>query len=1314
MNQIDRSFSELVIRENIASRGQVEECAKLVQKAAGLGAMSNLPDTMVAKGYVSRRQADALLTKMRAAQAKVTSIGGYELIEKLGQGAIGVVYKARQSSMNRLVAIKVLRPALSRDKAFLERLLREARAAAKLDHHNIVRAIDAGHEQGYQYFVMEFIDGSTLAQRLKQGPLDEVETLRIAHQMAQALVRTQRHGVVHRNIKPGNIMLTSDGAAKLADLGLAKNFETDTSAAAPGKPPGTPYYMSPEQARGETELDTRSDIYSLGATLFHMVTGSPPFDGGTPAMIISKRVTGPIPVARSFRPELSVTTNRLIYRMMAKAPAQRYQTASELLSAIEKAMGEAPQSEGHAAEDAHDGIAAESKPEGRSGKIGLLAGCGVAVLALAVGIWLANRGPAPDPPAPPPTETAPSVAATTPPVVATTGHGEQDPDNTGGGAEPTKIDPVDPVGPSEEQLADLRRREEEQVLANEIVRLQASCRKLIEAGKYGEAVGQADAFEKQNAAELALRVAADLRSKIMAEATERYIDLTLQADAAMGKGDYAAARAVLEPMASFGLPEFAEKMKEKLGQIDSREKNAEQWAKWERIKADVIALNEAGRAQMAVALLETAKNLRVPNIAELIAQQAKALQKTQGAAAEALYVVVFEEHIEPLLAARDYARAKETLEKLSRNDDLTTVAEYFERGRTDIARLASFWESVEARAAALEPGQRIQVGRKQARFVSYKNGMISYRAGSAEAGMRLSKMKSKDVLALLNPARLTEDESRIRTALFLLHDKDPDPLRSFDLMVEVGPGPDIDRYKRKIARAAGRHYFPDDEKVAEQAFVELTMKAARAPDLLDVLLNEFRAEFRHTRCFNERLADMAAFRAAVPALMNLKVWGGHCYLFVKRTVSWHDAKSRCEKLGGHLVTITSAEEQAFIAEKVTTIGWLGATDEKTEGNWEWVTGEKWAYSAWAPGQPDGGWDDEHWPELVGWGNRPGWNDLTAAGPRPFVCEWDVEFLRLTPDMLGELRVAAGAKLPQDIAAEHKKRLAKAVFYRADALPLQYVVVLILNQVEVPYQWDKSAELIGYAAAAGPVTTGVQKMPAGAALKRILKPLGLGYEIDHAGLLLKSTTARPAQGDGKEHTGGQAPAVPRSLEGKVHGKVVRWDPATLRITLEYDFSSREQLADWEGGKIGDDERLRAWGSVVPFVPQFLSIDSIDYDGYFISGGGRVTVRLRDCFEAELGSQNKMHLLYQTDWTNPLISAPAEGFGRNVKLTASIELKGGQVKWTVNNKVLGSAKLQKRPVPPMRVGLGHVLSDTKYDNIRITGIIDGKWLGSVGPK
>jgi len=1106
MDQVDPIFAELVIKERIASRAQVDECIKLVRKATQLGAASNLSDTMVAKGYLSRGQAGALLAKIRPAEMQVTSIAGYELIEKLGGGAMGVVYKARQLSMNRLVAIKVLKPALSLDKAFVERFFREAHTAAKLDHHNIVRAIDAGHDQGYHYFVMEFIDGPTVAERLRHGPMGETEALKIIHQVARALVHAEKYGVVHRDIRPHNIVLTSDGAAKLADLGLAKNLGADGSAAAPGELMGTPYYVSPEQARGDTDLDTRSDIYSLGATLFRMVTGSVPFDGETPASIISKRLAEPIPVARSFRPGLSIATNRLIYRMMAKGRAQRHQTVAELLADIEDAMQEtAPRSESHAAPAS---AARERKPAGWSGKVGLAAGGAIAVAALVAVIWVANRDRTPQPP------TVSRAAQAQEALDVATRYRLEHRDDPDGEIRllegiAAEYKGTDSAARAVQRLADLRRRKERHATVAQLAALRVRSTDLANAARYGAAVAEVETFAKEHASVFARTEAAKLEREIAGKAARHYADLAGQADAALAQGYYATARAALKPVENFGLAQLEEKMRIKLAEIESREKDATQWARWDRIQTEAAALVEAGKYREAIKLLATAKEIPLPKIAKLVAEQTEIVREakeTAGAAVAAGFTAAFDERVRPLLATRSYEKAEETLKKLG--DDIRPTTRLLEDAGKDIARLIVLWKRVEAHAAALEPGQNLGVAGKNVSFRGYSDGIVRYAMGPVEAGVRLTKMRGKDVIALLGPLPLTDDEPVVQLVLFLLYDKDADPERAYGLLAKVEEGPDAQRY-RVMAEAAGGYDFGVDERAAEAPFAELKWNAANDPKKALGLVGGFRSKHGHTRFFNEHLTDLAALRASQSVIGKLVSWKEDHYLVVRKRVTWQVAKAQCARLGGHLITITTADEQAFVdkefvkhfvGQKAPEI-WIGATDERVEGRWRWITGENWAYQHWLPREPNDKNKREDHAEITKFGDRIGWNDHETGLPRWFMCEWNKRPLRFTLERLRELISIVAPGILQSGTVDYEMRLGKQASYTRRGVPLHYAMVAILNQAEVPYQWDKSDELMG-ALAGRVVDVALADISAGEALDRILGPLGLGYSIDADGVILK--------------------------------------------------------------------------------------------------------------------------------------------------------------------------------------------------------------------
>ena len=274
-------------------------------------------------------------------------IGDFELLKKLGQGSMGAVYLARQVTLDRLVALKILPPEMAADKEFAERFRREARATARLNHPNVIAAYDVGIAQGYHYIAMEYVEGIDLEQKLKDKPngrFTEKEVLQVARDMAQALESASAHGIVHRDIKPSNILVGSDGICKLTDLGLATNRATDQKRITEtGLAVGTPYYISPEQARGETEVDVRSDIYSLGATLYHLVLGVVPFPGDNPVVIMTQHLTQEAKPVCEVDPAVSKALSRLIEKMMAKRQADRHQNAKDLLEDIEHVeRGETP------------------------------------------------------------------------------------------------------------------------------------------------------------------------------------------------------------------------------------------------------------------------------------------------------------------------------------------------------------------------------------------------------------------------------------------------------------------------------------------------------------------------------------------------------------------------------------------------------------------------------------------------------------------------------------------------------------------------------------------------------------------------------------------------------------------------------------------------------------------------------------------------------------------------------------------------------------------------------------------------------------
>jgi serine/threonine-protein kinase len=265
----------------------------------------------------------------------VQQIAGYRLVAPLGRGSMGAVYRAVQLSLDRPVAIKILSQALGQNPAFARRFEREALASAKLHHPNIIGALDVGEENGIRYLVMEYVEGQTVAQMLAAGPMDEHRAVGIVIQVARALDHAHRNEIVHRDVKPANVIVTKEGVAKLCDLGLAKHMEADASQTDEGLAMGTPFYVSPEQARGERRIDIRTDIYALGATLFHMVTGRVAFPGPNPAVVMTKHINEPLESPDDVNPDVSRGLSQIIEKMMAKERESRYQTPAELMTDLQ-------------------------------------------------------------------------------------------------------------------------------------------------------------------------------------------------------------------------------------------------------------------------------------------------------------------------------------------------------------------------------------------------------------------------------------------------------------------------------------------------------------------------------------------------------------------------------------------------------------------------------------------------------------------------------------------------------------------------------------------------------------------------------------------------------------------------------------------------------------------------------------------------------------------------------------------------------------------------------------------------------------------
>jgi serine/threonine protein kinase len=263
-------------------------------------------------------------------------IGQYTVVSQIGRGGMGIVYKARDASLNRFVAIKILGEQLTEDATFLQRFVREAQAAAGLSHPNIVQIYFIGEDNGHPYFVMEYVSGRSLDQLLQaEGRIDNPRASQIILQAAHGLAAAHDKGIIHRDIKPANLILDDRGLLKIADFGLALPADAHTQLTATGMFVGTPGYLAPEQVSGE-KADHRTDIYALGVTFYLLLTGTPPFRGDSPLALVRQILdTEPADVT-SLNPNVDAETRRILGKMIAKDRAQRYQSCHELVADLEE------------------------------------------------------------------------------------------------------------------------------------------------------------------------------------------------------------------------------------------------------------------------------------------------------------------------------------------------------------------------------------------------------------------------------------------------------------------------------------------------------------------------------------------------------------------------------------------------------------------------------------------------------------------------------------------------------------------------------------------------------------------------------------------------------------------------------------------------------------------------------------------------------------------------------------------------------------------------------------------------------------------
>ena len=336
-----KQAAELTSEQRVAVADHMWQCATCRMRwnldVTNADSQADAPSDHGPEGAIVRRRGEdeEQSTSIDGEVGPPRNLGGFEILGRLGRGGMATVFRVRQRSMDRIVALKVLMGHTGWSEASLMRFTREAQTAAAAGHPNIIEVYDTGHDRGWYYIAMEYMDGGSLADVLQRdGPLAPERALALMKQVAGGLAEAHRMGILHRDIKPSNILLTSRGWAKVADFGLAKRPDIDLSVTRSALLLGTPVYMAPEALRG-AEYDARCDLYSLGATFYQTLAGQPPFMGRTSTELVAKHLEAQPAPLTEVSPGTPPPLARIVHRLLEKKPSDRYQSAGDLLSALE-------------------------------------------------------------------------------------------------------------------------------------------------------------------------------------------------------------------------------------------------------------------------------------------------------------------------------------------------------------------------------------------------------------------------------------------------------------------------------------------------------------------------------------------------------------------------------------------------------------------------------------------------------------------------------------------------------------------------------------------------------------------------------------------------------------------------------------------------------------------------------------------------------------------------------------------------------------------------------------------------------------------
>jgi len=780
-NDRDCEFARIAVELKLLTQEQAEALLADLSTAESLGSGESIAKLAVSRGLLFQADCDALDERVERSMGRREEVGGFELIERIGRGGMGTVYRARQLSMDRIIALKILAKRLARSETYVRRFIREAQAAAKLNHPNIVQGINVGESNGYYYFAMEYINGETAAQKVKRaGPLSEKEAVAICRQMAQALDHAHtRANIIHRDVKPQNILLDTNGVAKLADLGLAREaVQGDATVTMTGVTLGTPDYISPEQIRGEADLDGRCDIYSLGATLYQLVTGKPPYRGETANVTMARHLTEPVPDPIAEGVKISPTTAGIIRKAMQKDKAARFQNATELaaaLEAIERRLA------------AHDAVpptvtASPRRPRAaraarRVPPVAIFSAIGIVLLALILIAVLANRDKKPAPPEPDASQSQGVVQQPQP---------EPEPQ-----PEPQpKPEPPPPPGATEHELA----KQAADNLRDDPARLIPTLEDILSRAA-GTEYASAISVLLDNAKE-------ELRTK----AAGTLAELEDQADRLTADKSFGKALAALDSFPdSLRISEWPGKIESAKARVLAAADTSFQAC---RRRAEAAAGEQD--FDRAIAAIEEVKSWGVPRLA-VAAQGLADLWAEQKARAKTERFGVLVAHMEEVLVAlkgRDYATAGTAAARAAADKRLGEEADAFRTLGGDVGALASLWDTAEGRLQAMNPGEGVRIGGILRKFVKFEKGVVTAQVSGLTESVRLKAMSDVDLFELLKPyvtAGAKDPAVHLKLGLFYTFDKSRDiekARKAFDRVEKLGDKAGAERGRSYLDRLA--------------------------------------------------------------------------------------------------------------------------------------------------------------------------------------------------------------------------------------------------------------------------------------------------------------------------------------------------------------------------------------------------------------------------------------------------------------------------------------------------------------------------------